>query len=53
MKIRLFNHVCNLSLIVTELPEDIDALLGLDWFALSHALVDPANRVVHFPAETI
>jgi hypothetical protein len=52
MKIRLFNHVCNLSLIVTELPEDIDALLGLDWFALSHALVDPANRVVHFPAET-
>jgi hypothetical protein len=53
MKIRLFNHVCNLSLIVTEHPEDIDALLGLDWFALSHALVDPANRVVHFPAETI
>jgi predicted aspartyl protease len=29
MKIRLFNHVCNLSLIVTELPEDIDALLGM------------------------
>jgi hypothetical protein len=52
LKIRIFNHVCHLSLIVTELPEDIDALLGLDWFALSHALVDPANRFVHFPAET-
>ncbi len=26
MKIRFFNHVCHLSLIVTELPEDIDAL---------------------------
>jgi hypothetical protein len=52
MKIRIFNHVCHLSLIVTELPEEIDALLGLDWFALSHALVDPANRIVHFPAET-
>ncbi len=25
MKIRFFNHVCHLSLIVTELPEDIDA----------------------------
>ena len=51
MKIRIFNHVCHLSLIVTELPVDIDSLLGLDWFALYHALVDPANRFVHFPAE--
>jgi hypothetical protein len=25
MKIRMFNHVCHLSLIVTELPEEIDA----------------------------
>jgi hypothetical protein len=24
MKIRIFNHVCHLSLIVSELPEDID-----------------------------
>ena len=53
VSIILGDNASKLGLIVTRLPEDFDALLGLDWFALTQAIVDPANKRVKFPPKEI
>ena len=49
LTIKIFSHSCTMSLIVTKLPTQIEALLGLDWFAISKATIDPANKSLQFP----
>ena len=41
------------SFVISSLPKDCDALLGLDWFSKSKALIDPANRILTFPRKDI
>ena len=44
----LMQSQCKRSPIVTKLPNDIDALLGLDWFNLTKASVHPAENKITF-----
>jgi len=52
LTIEINNFSVKLELIITKILH-VDVLLGLDWFSKSNALIDPANRCLTFPAQTV
>ena len=52
LSIQIHGTICELSFIILPLQE-IDVLLGLDWFKLTKAIIDPTNFILKFPSKEV